>query len=1045
MTMPRLRTGLLLAALTALGSGTVRLSAGTALADPAATIPVRFAAPQPLVLSAPAEGAERLLESEPVALQVGHLYRLSARVAASGVRVDPEARYPTALGACLSMASFPFTNSSPALAADNAGTLSVLFFAPAARDRVRLHLGRNGRAWGSARFAEVRLEKVEDIRAYLPLETVQWSGKAFRYEDNGWIVVHLEGDPYTRGHQYGELLAADIARFLDKLAHEQNAKDPEGAWKQLRTMADALFLRKFEPEFLEEMKGIADGAALKGATVRGRALDFLDVVTLNSAIDLGYLASGLRVAPHALSGRSFAKAEDQSAVAPDRDKCSSFVATRSATPDGRPVMMQMFMWGAYTGVEWRVIVDLQPTRGHRLVYQTFPGGIHSGADWYMNSAGLVIGETTVGQTPFAPDGTPQSNRIRKAAQYADSIDTFAAIMKDRNNGLYTNEWILADMKSGEGADLLLGTQATRLWRTGSRGHAPDTPGDLKDFIWANNNNRDPEVRKEYLHNPDDAPVDLAFDPWNRDLAFWEFYERHGRGGIGLQEGIAAMASSPINRPHACDGKITTGEMADRLMFMAHYGKTTLREKMPGGRYVKTDLPHHQPHLTLGYVTFSPVFVAERLQALRAQVPDEAPRPAGPPDASAVKEAFAFDPKRLWQGTVLPAAAGDQWFTSASAAYHAILKRLPAAPEKAPEALRDALADAAARYHYFAHREGALAPSRATVRYDRYGAYHLPRVKGVFLLHQLRLLLGNRTFATLMAAVQDRYRQKPMGTADFIRTASEVAGRDLGPFVRQWLDREDLPEPRVSATTHAVGSGFETRLTVRQAGTPYHFVALVELATPRGARLERVEVAGAEATFTFSSPDKPLRLQFNATQDLLAAQREHATLANLSDDFHHLLFVWGSGRTVEAGRTLALAFRDQVADATSELLPPLKSDAEVSAEDLATRDLVILGGPEDNPLLARLAAEKGLPVELGRNFFRFRGRTYGRAEDGLVLCMANPYNSARTLYLFLANSRLQLWQMTRAFTRGIPGWALYSGPEITHRGYHCNPAFDLSLE
>ena len=67
----------------------------------------------------------------------------------------------------------------------------------------------------------------------------------------------------------------------------------------------------------------------------------------------------------------------------------------------------------------------------------------------------------------------------------------------------------------------------RLLRTGSRGHAPDTPGDLKDFIWANNNNRDPAVTREYVAHPENAPYDLAFGAWNRDVAFNEFYRRFG--------------------------------------------------------------------------------------------------------------------------------------------------------------------------------------------------------------------------------------------------------------------------------------------------------------------------------------------------------------------------------------------------------------------------------------------------------------------------------------------------------------------------------------
>src|SRR4030042_1920936 len=53
--------------------------------------------------------------SEKATLKVGHVYRLSAWVRTCAAAADPLARYPTAVAATLSMASFPFTNHSPAV------------------------------------------------------------------------------------------------------------------------------------------------------------------------------------------------------------------------------------------------------------------------------------------------------------------------------------------------------------------------------------------------------------------------------------------------------------------------------------------------------------------------------------------------------------------------------------------------------------------------------------------------------------------------------------------------------------------------------------------------------------------------------------------------------------------------------------------------------------------------------------------------------------------------------------------------------------------
>ncbi len=388
-----------------------------------------------------------LAESSEVELQVGRLYRLSGWIRTRAAETPASDRYPTPVAAALTMESFPFTNHSPAVGADSEWTrVETLFIATTARDRVRLHLGLNGPARGTSWFDDIALEEVEDISALIPAETVRWFGPAFRYTDQGWIFVHIEGKPYARGYQYGRLLAREIVQFIDKLAFQQNPENPGTGWQKQRMLADALMLRGFDPEYLEEMKGIADGVAgqKQSPACRSGSVDLLDIVTLNSSIDVDYVGQAMPRTPHSLSGQNFFKAEDDLQV-PDRlHKCSSFLATGKATGGDGIVFGQIFMWGGYTGVHWNVICDVQPEKGQRLVYETFPGGIHSGADFYQNAAGIMIGETTVLQSGFDAAGTPQSNRIRKAAQYATSIDDVVRIMTARNNGLYTNDWLIGD-------------------------------------------------------------------------------------------------------------------------------------------------------------------------------------------------------------------------------------------------------------------------------------------------------------------------------------------------------------------------------------------------------------------------------------------------------------------------------------------------------------------------------------------------------------------------------------------------------------------------
>jgi len=95
--------------------------------------------------------------------------------------------------------------------------------------------------------------------------SVQREGPAYRYPQAGWIVLHIEGEPYERGYQHGKLMANEIADYVKCYATMQSPKSSAEAWKITRTMVDSLFARKFDPEYLEEMKGIADGAVAGGA------------------------------------------------------------------------------------------------------------------------------------------------------------------------------------------------------------------------------------------------------------------------------------------------------------------------------------------------------------------------------------------------------------------------------------------------------------------------------------------------------------------------------------------------------------------------------------------------------------------------------------------------------------------------------------------------------------------------------------------------------------------------------------------------------------
>ena len=171
--------------------------------------------------------ASTMAVGPPVRLEVGKVYRLSGWIRTRAAFSDPVGRYPTPVPAALTMASFPFTNHSPAVGATRDWTrVETLFVATAAEDRIRAHLGLNGTATGDAWFDDLELSEVADVTEMIPLETVRWSGPGFRYDEKGWIFVHVEGEPYPRGFQYGTLLADEIAEYARKLGVAEDAEGP---------------------------------------------------------------------------------------------------------------------------------------------------------------------------------------------------------------------------------------------------------------------------------------------------------------------------------------------------------------------------------------------------------------------------------------------------------------------------------------------------------------------------------------------------------------------------------------------------------------------------------------------------------------------------------------------------------------------------------------------------------------------------------------------------------------------------------------------------
>ena len=397
--------------------------------------------------------------------------------------------------------------------------------------------------------------------------------KAYRFQKGGWTYVHLEGSPSDIGFQHGYLLAPEISDAFQAIKLF-DTHSTQRSWEFFRSTAREQLWPHIDPEYQQELQGIADGVKAHGVD-----LDVDDIVALNAFEEVpDYYVPWLN--------QQKKSANSPKLVAPGN--CSAFIATGSMTKDHQIVIAHN-NWTSYlAGERWVVIFDIQPQDGNRILMDGFPGVITSDDDFGVNSAGIMITETTITQFEgWDPAGKPEFVRSRKALQYANSIDDYVRIMKDGNNGGYANDWLIGDRKTGEIAYLELGLKNTPLWRTMDGYYVSsnfprdpkmiheETSFDPKD---ASSSPNARHVRWEELINESKGKIDVTMAQQflaDHVDSFQKKEEVNERGLCGHVDvsprGIKEWDWGPYNPAGAVQGKATDSAMAAKMSFVARAG------------------------------------------------------------------------------------------------------------------------------------------------------------------------------------------------------------------------------------------------------------------------------------------------------------------------------------------------------------------------------------------------------------------------------------------------------------------------------------------
>ena len=190
-------------------------------------------------------------------------------------------------------------------------------------------------------------------------------------------VVILRGSDYDMGLQYGQQAAAYIDRTReDKWASALRRFSRDDVLKALR--ANQSFIKRYTPEWIDFMRGMADGASEAGFPV-----DYEDVLLMNGTL------------PNPKTS-VYPEGAEKEALPPKR--CSVASAWGSATRDGRLIGIDTL---DTPDVAHAVVIVAYPDRGNAYVCAADAGEI--GDHFLMNNKGFFLGNSGGGGSPRPED------------------------------------------------------------------------------------------------------------------------------------------------------------------------------------------------------------------------------------------------------------------------------------------------------------------------------------------------------------------------------------------------------------------------------------------------------------------------------------------------------------------------------------------------------------------------------------------------------------------------------------------------------------------
>lgn len=408
------------------------------------------------------------------------------------------------------------------------------------------------------------LSKNKTRRIYPHPKKIQIHGRIVKV-NNGWKQLILEGNPQQRGFAHGYLLYKEIEELIRCFPFiiRQELECSYSKYLKLCKRVISPIIKEYYPEFYQEIDAITRGVLYQNPEIKVTT----DILIAWNSITSMYEYIHNKPQP--------------------RKKCSAFIANGSFTKDGKIVMGHTTHTDLVSGKFTNIISYIKPKDGYPFIMQHAPGYIASETDWFITTANIIGCETTIGDITYRPifdkNHHPYFCRIRKAMQYARSLDQYAEIMKKNNAGDYASSWLFGNIETNEIMLCELGLDVVNIEKT-------------KDGVFYGMNSAI-SMELRYKETNDEEFADMETSSGARNARFQQLFKKY-KGKITPQIAINILSDhiDPLtqkekrgissicvhtydepngdysNYPHGCtDLKVIDTQMAKQMKFQARFG------------------------------------------------------------------------------------------------------------------------------------------------------------------------------------------------------------------------------------------------------------------------------------------------------------------------------------------------------------------------------------------------------------------------------------------------------------------------------------------